>query len=112
MASFCYILQCADGSYYTGWSNDPQRRVKVHNAGRGARYTRSRRPVQLVYIEELPDPASAMRRERQIKGMARSQKEKLIQRLPAEGGAGKAAAGPKRDASRISPPGRPPDPNP
>jgi len=79
MNSFCYILECADGSYYTGWSRDPHRRLKMHNAGRGARYTRSRRPVRLVYIEELPDRADAMRRERQIKGLTREQKKKLIQ---------------------------------
>jgi putative endonuclease len=78
MTSFCYILECADGSYYTGWSNDPARRLRMHNAGRGARYTRSRRPVRLVYVEELPDRASAMCRERQIKGLARKQKEVLI----------------------------------
>jgi putative endonuclease len=79
MTSFCYILECSDGSYYTGWSNDPDRRLKAHNAGKGARYTRSRRPVRLVYIEELPDRASAMRRERQIKALGRDQKKKLIQ---------------------------------
>lgn len=84
MTSFCYILECADGSYYTGWSNDPERRLRMHNAGRGARYTRSRRPVRLVYVEELPDRASAMRRERQIKGLARKQKEALIQRARSE----------------------------
>lgn len=81
MTSFCYILECADGSYYTGWSNNPERRLQVHNAGRGARYTRSRRPVRLAYVEELPDRISAMRRERQIKGLARQQKEKLIQQF-------------------------------
>jgi len=86
MTSFCYILECADGSYYTGWSNDPERRLRVHNAGRGARYTRSRRPVRLVYVEELPDRTSAMRRERQIKGLARKQKERLIQQFISRGG--------------------------
>ena len=82
MTSFCYILECADGSYYTGWSDDPARRLRAHNAGRGARYTRSRRPVRLVYVEELPDRASAMRRERQIKGLARKRKEALIHNTP------------------------------
>jgi len=82
MTSFCYILECADGSYYTGWSVDPARRLRVHNAGRGARYTRSRRPVRLVYVEELPDRASAMRRERQIKGLTRKRKEALIHNKP------------------------------
>ncbi len=78
MTFHCYILKCADGTYYTGWSTDPQRRLRQHNAGRGARYTSSRRPVRLVYEEELPDRASAMRREVQIKQMSRSGKEKLI----------------------------------
>jgi putative endonuclease len=48
---FCYIIECADGSFYTGWSTNPIRRLKEHSAGRGARYTRARRPLQLVYTE-------------------------------------------------------------
>ena len=80
MAFYCYILACADGTYYSGWSTDPQRRCREHNAGRGARYTRSRRPVRLVYMEELPDRASAMRREIQIKRLSRQGKEKLIKK--------------------------------
>ena len=87
MAFFCYILLCADGSYYTGWSTDPQRRCRQHNAGRGARYTRTRRPVHLVYVQELPDRASAMRREAQIKRLPRQGKEKLIR----QGGGGTSA---------------------
>jgi putative endonuclease len=75
---FCYIVECADGTYYTGWSTDPEQRVRQHNAGRGARYTRSRLPVRLVYVEEQPDKVSAMRRERQIKKLKRSEKERLI----------------------------------
>ena len=78
MRYFCYILVCADGTYYAGWSADPVRRERQHNAGRGARYTRTRRPVKLVYVEEQPDRVSAMRRERQIKGMRRAKKEALI----------------------------------
>jgi putative endonuclease len=78
MACFCYILECADGSYYTGWTTDPERRANQHNAGRGARYTRARRPVRLVYVEELPDRSSAMKRELQIKNLGRKRKEKLI----------------------------------
>ncbi len=77
-AFFCYILECSDGTYYTGWTTDPQRRLRQHNAGRGAKYTRSRRPVRLVYVEEQPDRSSAMRREFQIKQMSREAKEKLI----------------------------------
>lgn len=75
---YCYIVECADGSYYTGWALDPERRVAVHNKGRGARYTRMRLPVKLVYVEELSDRTSAMKRERAIKKMTRAQKGKLI----------------------------------
>lgn len=78
MAFYCYILECSDGTYYTGWTTDPARRVHQHNAGRGARYTRARRPVRLVYVEELPDQRAAMKRERAIKALPRSQKEKLF----------------------------------
>jgi putative endonuclease len=78
MAFFCYILECSDGSYYTGWSSDPQRRLRAHNSGKGARYTRSRRPVRLVYLEELPDKSSALKRERAIKALPRPKKTRLI----------------------------------
>jgi len=78
MAFYCYILECADGTYYTGWSIDPERRARQHDCGRGARYTRSRCPVRLVYVEECPDRAAAMKRERAIKTLSRLQKEKLI----------------------------------
>jgi putative endonuclease len=81
MAFFCYILECADGSYYTGWSIDPARRERQHNAGRGATYTRLHRPVHLVYVEEQPDRSSAMRRELAIKKLHHLKKKKL-----AEGG--------------------------
>jgi hypothetical protein len=50
MACFCYLLECSDGSFYTGWTTDPQRRAKQHNLGTGARYTRMHRPVRLVYV--------------------------------------------------------------
>jgi putative endonuclease len=78
MAFFCYILECSDGSYYTGWTTGPERRLRQHNGGYGARYTRSRRPVRMVYVEECPDRTSAMKRERAIKALSRSRKEKLI----------------------------------
>jgi len=77
---YCYIVECADGSFYTGWTTDPQRRAKQHNAGRGARYTRQHRPVRLVYVETLPDRSSAMRRERQLKTLNHRQKADLIAR--------------------------------
>jgi putative endonuclease len=75
---YCYIVECADGTYYTGWTVDPERRVAVHNKGRGARYTRTRCPVKLVHVEELPDRKSAMKREIEIKKMGREGKSKLI----------------------------------
>jgi putative endonuclease len=78
MPCYCYILECSDGTYYTGWTTDPQRRLIQHNRGRGARYTRYRRPVGLVYVEEQPDRSSAMRREFKIKQMSRNAKGKLI----------------------------------
>jgi len=75
---YCYILECADGTFYTGWTTDPQRRVNTHNRGAGARYTRARRPVILVYVEEQPDRSEAMRRERRIKKLDRSHRKALI----------------------------------
>ena len=78
MPFYCYILECSDGSYYTGWTTDPERRLRQHNRGIGARYTRSRRPVCLAYMEEQPDRSSAMRREIRIKRMSRKRKGKLI----------------------------------
>ncbi|HSK66325.1 MAG TPA: GIY-YIG nuclease family protein [Anaerolineales bacterium] len=75
---YCYIVECADGTYYTGWAVDPERRVAVHNRGRGARYTRTRRPVRLVYVESQPDISTALKRERAIKRMTREGKRKLI----------------------------------
>jgi putative endonuclease len=79
MPFFCYILECTDGSYYTGWSVDPQRRLLVHNTGNGARYTRIHRPVRLVYVEEMPDRSSAQKRELAIKRMDHAHKSKLIE---------------------------------
>ncbi len=74
----CYIVECCDGTYYTGWAMDAEKRVKVHNSGRGARYTRARRPVKLVYVELQPDRTTAMRRERAIKRLPRHKKQALI----------------------------------
>ena len=78
MTCFCYILECSDGTFYTGWTNDPERRIAQHNKGRGARYTKTRRPVKLVYLEEQPDKIAALKRERAIKKMRRTQKSKLV----------------------------------
>ena len=77
---FVYIVRCSDGTLYTGWAVDVAARVKAHNAGRGAKYTRMRLPVKLVYSEELPTRAEAMQRERQIKRYPRARKLKLCQR--------------------------------
>lgn len=74
---YCYIVECADGTYYTGWAVDPEKRLKVHNSGRGAKYTKTRLPVKLVYVEEQPDRKSAMKREIQIKRLGREGKKKL-----------------------------------
>ena len=76
--TYVYILECADGSYYTGWTTDLEQRVAAHNAGRGGRYTRSRRPVTLVYWEEHPDRRTAQRRELALKRLARVRKSALI----------------------------------
>jgi putative endonuclease len=78
MECYCYILECADGTYYTGWSTDPNRRMDQHNKGKGARYTKTRRPVKLVYIEPQPDKISALKRERAIKALTRKQKIILV----------------------------------
>lgn len=78
MSFYVYILRCADGTLYTGYTDDPERRARVHNAGKGAKYTRSRLPVELVYREALGDKSAALRREREIKKLTRAQKLALI----------------------------------
>jgi putative endonuclease len=78
MGYFCYIVECADGSYYTGWTTDPMRREKQHNRGVGAKYTRMHRPVKLVYIEEVSDRSAAMKREREIKAYSHERKGRMI----------------------------------
>ena len=74
-----YILRCADGTLYTGWTNDLQKRVKAHNAGTASKYTRSRRPVELVWWEEFATKEEAMSREWHIKRMSRGEKLALIE---------------------------------
>ena len=76
--NFTYILECSDGSLYTGWTNDLERRLKAHNTGKGAKYTKSRRPVKLVYFESFSTKQEAMRREWEIKQLKRQEKEKMI----------------------------------
>lgn len=78
---FVYILQCSDQTLYTGVTTDPRRRVEEHNSGnKGARYTAARRPVKLVYCEQLDSRSSAQQREHQIKSLTRTQKQQLIKR--------------------------------
>lgn len=79
MAAFVYMLRCKDGSLYTGWTNDLEHRLAMHNSGRGAKYTRGRGPLELVYSEELPDKEAALRRECAIKKLRREQKLALLQ---------------------------------
>ena len=78
MACVVYMLQCGDGSLYTGSTTDLNRRLAAHSSGRGAKYTRSRLPVELVYWEEVPDWSAALRREAAIKGLPRKKKLALI----------------------------------
>jgi len=75
---YTYIVQCADGSFYTGWTTDLENRLQVHNDGKGARYTRSRRPVRLVYLEVHPNRSEAQRREATVRRLRRDQKEALV----------------------------------
>jgi putative endonuclease len=75
-----YILECADGTLYTGWTTDLERRLQAHNSGQGARYTRGRRPVRLAYREEQSDRSAAQRREAAIRRLSRVDKLKLIER--------------------------------
>lgn len=79
MAAFVYMLRCKDGSLYTGWTNDLEHRLAMHSSGRGAKYTRGRGPLVLVYSEELPDKEAALRRECAIKKLRREQKLALLQ---------------------------------
>ena len=76
---YLYILRCGDGSLYTGITTDVQARLEAHRAGKGAKYTRGRGPLELVYTEECPDKGSALKRELAIKALPRDEKLKLIQ---------------------------------
>ena len=78
MSYYVYLLRCRDGTLYTGYTDNPERRLRVHNAGKGAKYTRARLPVELVYQEQCPDKSAALRREREIKRMRRAEKLALI----------------------------------
>ena len=76
--NFTYIVECSDGTLYTGWTNNLEHRVETHNVGKGAKYTKSRRPVKLVYFETYSSKEEAMRREWEIKQLSRTEKWKLI----------------------------------
>ena len=78
-----YILRCSDDTYYTGWTNNLGKRLQAHQRGQGARYTRGRRPVQLVYWEVATDRASAQRREYAVKRLQRTDKLALIDQFTA-----------------------------
>lgn len=89
MGFYVYLMRCADGSLYAGYTTDLQRREQAHNAGRGGKYTRSHRPVSLVWWEECPDKGTALRREAAVKKLKRQEKLALVEQgasQPAEKG--------------------------
>ena len=77
---FLYIAQCSDSSFYTGISNDLEKRLKEHNSGKASKYTRARLPVAFVYIEELDSKSKALKREAEVKRLNRIQKEQLVEK--------------------------------
>lgn len=77
-AAYVYIVRCADNTLYVGWTFKPEARVATHNSGKGAKYTRSRLPVELVYLEQCADESTARKREIALKRLTRTQKLKLI----------------------------------
>ena len=78
--NYTYIVECKDGSLYTGWTNHLEKRIQAHNEGNGAKYTKSRRPVKLVYFEEYETKEEAMKREYAIKQLSKKRKDQLIAR--------------------------------
>ena len=78
--NYTYIVECSDGSLYTGWTNNIEKRILAHNEGRGARYTRGRTPVKLVHLEEFETKEEAMSREFAIKQLTREQKLELCKK--------------------------------
>ena len=79
MPAFAYLVECSDKTLYAGWTTDPVKREKTHNSGKGAKYTRSRLPVKMVYIEPFETPTEAMKREAALKKLSRAEKLKLIE---------------------------------
>lgn len=80
--NYVYMLRCRDGSLYTGWTNDLEKRLKAHNSGSASKYTRTRLPAELVYFEEWESKEAAMSREWHIKRLSREEKLKLIENRP------------------------------
>ncbi len=76
--TYCYIARCVDGSLYTGITSNLERRIEIHNAGRGSRYTRGRLPISIVYFERLRNRSEALRREAEIKRLRKVAKERLV----------------------------------
>lgn len=76
--SYVYILKCSDNTLYTGWTVDVENRIKIHNSGKGAKYTRGRTPVDLIYVESFNDKTEAQKREYEIKKLSRTKKLNLI----------------------------------
>lgn len=76
---YVYVLECADGSFYTGYTTDVARRVEEHETGEGAKYTRGRTPVKLVHVERYDSRSAAMQREHEIKQLRRREKERLVE---------------------------------
>lgn len=76
--NYTYIVECSDGTLYTGWTNNLEKRLEAHNAGKGAKYTKTRRPVKLVYQEQFETKGEAMSREYHIKQLSRKEKMKLM----------------------------------
>ncbi len=77
--NYAYIVKCSDKTFYTGWTNDLEKRIEMHNSGKGAKYTKARLPVELVYYEAFDTKEEAMSREWHIKRLSRSEKQKLIE---------------------------------
>lgn len=77
---FVYILLCSDSTLYTGWTTDLENRIKAHNSGNGAKYTRSRTPVKLMYFEQYKTKSEALKRECEIKKLSKAEKLKLIEK--------------------------------
>lgn len=76
--NYVYIVECSDGTFYTGWTTDVQKRIQRHNQGKGAKYTRWRHPVKLIYIEEFETKKEATKREYEIKQLSKKEKIKLV----------------------------------